>query len=46
MKAVPQNPVVIIPGVLFWDTLYDSMREVLAGYISEERVAVAPVSLR
>ena len=45
MMAVPQNPVVIIPGVLFWDTLYDSMKDVLAGYISKERVAVAPVNL-
>jgi hypothetical protein len=45
MRAVSQNPVVIIPGVLFWDTLYDSMRDVLAGYISKERVSVAPVTL-
>ncbi len=45
MKEVSQNPVVIIPGVLFWDTLYDTMKEVLAGYISKERVAVAPVTL-
>ncbi len=45
MKDVSQNPVVIIPGVLFWDTLYDTMKEVLAGYISKERVAVAPVTL-
>jgi len=45
MKAVPQNPVVIIPGVLFWDSLYDIMREVLAEYLPKERVAIAPVSL-
>ncbi len=45
MKNVSQNPVVIIPGVLFWDTLYDTMKEVLAGYISSDRVVVAPVSL-
>lgn len=45
MKDVSQNPVVIIPGVLFWDSLYDTMKEVLAGYISKERVVVAPVNL-
>ncbi len=45
MTAPLKNPVVIIPGVLFWDSLYDSMKEALAGYIPEERVAVAPVSL-
>ncbi|NTV06388.1 MAG: alpha/beta hydrolase [Chlorobiaceae bacterium] len=45
MKDVPQNPVVIIPGVLFWDTLYETMKDVLAGYISNDRVAVAPVNL-
>jgi len=45
MMSVPQNPVVIIPGVLFWDTLYNDLKEVLAGYITKERVAVAPVSL-
>ncbi len=43
--TVPQNPVVIIPGVLFWDTLYDTMKEAIAVYIPQERVAVAPVSL-
>ncbi len=45
MKAIPQNPVVIIPGVLFWDSLYEPMKDVLAGNISKERVAVAPVTL-
>ena len=45
MKSVSPNPVVIIPGVLFWDTLYDTMKEELASYISRERVIVAPVSL-
>jgi hypothetical protein len=45
MMTVPQNPVVIIPGVLFWDTLYDTMKEAIAVYIPQERVAVAPVSL-
>ncbi len=45
MIAVSQNPVVIVPGVLFWDTLYDSMKEALAGYIPQERIAVVPLSL-
>jgi pimeloyl-ACP methyl ester carboxylesterase len=45
MKAVPQNPVVIIPGVLFWDSLYDVMRDALALYIPKEKIAIAPISL-
>ena len=45
MKDVPQNPVVIIPGVLFWDSLYDPMKEALAEYIPKEKVVVAPVTL-
>jgi len=45
MVDVPNNPVVIIPGVLFWDSLYDSMKGAIAGYIPKERVAIAPVSL-
>ena len=43
--TVTHNPVVIIPGVLFWDTLYDTMKEAIAVYIPQERVVVAPVSL-
>ncbi len=45
MNGVSQNPVVIIPGVFFWDSFYDPMKEVLAGYLSRERIAVAPVTL-
>jgi len=45
MKAVPQNPIVIIPGVLFWDSLYDTMQQALAGYLSSDRVVIAPVTL-
>ncbi len=45
MIEIPQNPVVIIPGVLFWDSLYSGMKDVLAGYLPKGRVAVAPVSL-
>ena len=45
MKSVSQNPVVIIPGVLFWDSLYDVMKDALARYIPKEKIAIAPVSL-
>jgi pimeloyl-ACP methyl ester carboxylesterase len=45
MTDIPQNPVVIIPGVLFWDTLYDPMKEALSQYIPKERVAIVPLSL-
>ncbi|MEI8186291.1 MAG: alpha/beta hydrolase [Chlorobiaceae bacterium] len=45
MNAVPQNPVVIIPGVLFWDSLYDIMKDALAVYIPKEKISIAPVSL-
>jgi len=44
MKPVPQNPVVIVPGVLFWDSLYDVMKDALAEYIPKEKIAIAPVS--
>ena len=45
MRVIPQNPVVIIPGVLFWDSLYDIMKDALALYIPKEKIAIAPVSL-
>jgi pimeloyl-ACP methyl ester carboxylesterase len=45
MAAVSQNPVVIVPGVLFWDSLYDVMKDALASYIPGEKVAVVPVSM-
>ncbi|HWR00742.1 MAG TPA: alpha/beta fold hydrolase [Chlorobaculum sp.] len=45
MAIVRQNPVVIIPGVLFWDSLYDVMRDALAAWIPKEKIAIAPVSL-
>lgn len=45
MKAVTQHPVVIIPGVLFWDSLYDIMKEALCGYLPEEKITIVPVSL-
>jgi pimeloyl-ACP methyl ester carboxylesterase len=45
MSEVTQNPVVIIPGVLFWDSLYSTMKDVFAGYLPADRIAIAPVSL-
>ena len=45
MKAVSQNPVVIIPGVLFWDSLYDIMKDALAVSLPKEKISIAPVSL-
>lgn len=36
---------VIVPGVLFWDSLYEPMREALAAWIPKEKIAIAPVSL-
>ncbi|HCD36448.1 alpha/beta hydrolase [Chlorobium phaeovibrioides] len=42
---VKENPVLIIPGVLFWDSLYGGMKEELSGYLPAGRVAVAPLSL-
>ncbi|MEI8102050.1 MAG: alpha/beta hydrolase [Chlorobium sp.] len=44
MMAIPQNPVVIVPGVMFWDGLYRVMKDALAAYMHMEKVAVAPVS--
>jgi pimeloyl-ACP methyl ester carboxylesterase len=45
MAVVRQNPVVIIPGVLFWDSLYDVMRDALSEWIPKEKIAIAPVTL-
>jgi len=44
MTVSKQNPVVIVPGVLFWDGLYEVMRDALAGYMPPEKIAIAPVS--
>ncbi len=38
-----QNPVVILPGVLFWDSLYTGMKKALSAYLPEEKIAVVPV---
>ncbi|NTW51376.1 MAG: alpha/beta hydrolase [Chlorobiaceae bacterium] len=45
MAVVRQNPVVIIPGVLFWDSLYEVMRDALSAWIPKEKIAIAPVSM-
>lgn len=44
MTMPQQYPVVIVPGVLFWDGLYNVMRDALADYLPAEKIAVAPVS--
>jgi len=45
MAEVRQNPVVIVPGVLFWDSLYEVMREALSTWIPAEKIAIVPVNL-
>ncbi len=45
MADVRQNPVVIIPGVLFWDSLYEVMRDALSAWVPREKIAIAPVNL-
>lgn len=44
MSAVVHNPVVIIPGVLFWDSLYEVMKDALSSYMPRAKIAIAPVS--
>ncbi|MBM3422453.1 MAG: alpha/beta fold hydrolase [Chlorobi bacterium] len=45
MSVTSQNPVVIVPGVLFWDGLYEVMRDALSRYLPAEKIEIAPVSL-
>jgi triacylglycerol esterase/lipase EstA (alpha/beta hydrolase family) len=45
MSAVRQNPVVIVPGVLFWDSLYEVMKEALCASVPAEKIAIAPVNI-
>lgn len=40
---IPQNPIVILPGVLFWDSLYAGMKKALASYVPQEKIAIVPV---
>lgn len=44
MTVSQNNPVVIVPGVLFWDALYEVMREALSEYMPKEKITIAPVS--
>lgn len=39
------NPVIIIPGVLFWSGLYGGMKDALATVMPRERIAIVPVNL-
>jgi len=45
MTEAARNPVVILPGVLFWDGLYAGMKQELSAYVPAEKIAIAPVSL-
>lgn len=45
MATVRQNPVIIVPGVLFWDSLYDVMIHALSSYLPKEKIAVVPVNV-
>ena len=38
-----QNPIVILPGVLFWDNLYAGMKKALSAYLPVEKITVVPV---
>lgn len=44
MTTMNRNPVVIVPGVLFWDGLYEVMREALTAYLPVDKIEIAPVS--
>ena len=45
MASVRQNPLVIIPGVLFWDSLYEVMRDALSAWVPKEKIAIVPVNV-
>lgn len=45
MTQTAQNPVVILPGVLFWDNLYAGMKQVLSAHVPENKIAIAPVNI-
>lgn len=45
MERIPQNPIVILPGVLFWDNLYSGMKKALAAYVPKEKIAIVPVNI-
>ncbi len=43
MTETARNPVVILPGVLFWDTLYTGMKQALSAYVPKEKIFIVPV---
>jgi pimeloyl-ACP methyl ester carboxylesterase len=45
MNQTSQKPVVILPGVLFWDNLYTGMKKSLTAYVPEEKIAIVPVNI-
>lgn len=45
MTSRVSQPVLIVPGVLFWDSLYRGMRLALSERVPLERIEIAPVSL-
>ncbi len=45
MDTVAQKPVIILPGVLFWEGLYAEMKTILSAYVPAEKIAIAPVNL-
>ncbi|HED31269.1 MAG TPA: alpha/beta hydrolase [Prosthecochloris aestuarii] len=45
MDRSVQNPVIIIPGVLFWDGLYAGMKDALSSFVPREKITIVPVSL-
>ncbi len=45
MTQKNQNPVVIIEGVGFWDSLYEEMKECLSKKISAEKIFILPINV-
>lgn len=41
--STDHGPVLIVPGVLFWDSLYLGMRQALSEHLPLERIEIAPV---
>ncbi|ACF14549.1 conserved hypothetical protein [Chloroherpeton thalassium ATCC 35110] len=45
MAEISGNPVVIIEGVGFWDSLYDEMKDALSAAVPKEKIFITPVSV-
>ncbi|MBC8524622.1 MAG: alpha/beta hydrolase [Chlorobium phaeobacteroides] len=45
MMQAPRNPVVILPGVLFWDQLYTGMKKALSAYLPESMIEIVPITI-